>query len=651
MGKTGAAGAKGATSPLGPDFLSIAEASQDCIWLLTPDGRVEYMNGRGRALVGAEGSGGPLQTWKTLWPEESRFSLERAVRTGATGQVAKFRAFFPGALQARRYWDTVVSPVLAEDGSVVRLFATSRDVTAEVETCAFLDSVIQLLPSPLTVKNVDDGRYILINRAAEDVLDVSADEALGKRASEILSPSMAESMAAAERAVAASGEMRVLEQAVLSPGADTPRHFVFKTRATFDDVGPRHLITLGEDVTERRAAAESLRTALVAAEQASEAKSAFLANISHEIRTPLNGIIAGADLLAADILGDRSRRLVDIILASSDSLNRLLSDILDLARAEAGEVGIEQAVFHAGDVIRSVAALTQLRAAAKGIALEVCVSPEMDGPAVGDSVRLRQVLANLLENAVKFTDHGGVQLTAARTPDGWARFCVVDTGIGFDPAAKERVFGRFRQADETATRRYGGSGLGLAIAREIVTRMGGSLDCDSTPGSGSAFWFEVPLPQQTDTESSDHPAGAPALRTNMRVLLADDHPTNRTLVELMLADDADIVSVEDGLQAVDAFSNGAFELVLMDIQMPVMDGLTAVRRIRDLEVQAGRAPTPIVMITANARPEDVAASRAAGADRHLQKPITAHALFTAIEDVLTSDLTQSNQPATGRGVG
>ncbi|WP_421739514.1 ATP-binding protein [Caulobacter sp.] len=611
--------------------LDILDASQDCAWILRPDGSIEHVNQRAQAKFPAESV--DLSNWRRIWPEESRFSLDRAFNTAVNGQMARFRAFLGEAQHSRTYCDTTISPIRDRAGAVVRLLATARDVTQEVETQGFLKTVIQLLPSPLTVKNVEDGRYVLINRAAEDAFDIVADEALGRTVSDIFAsdPDFAARTAEREASVLNTGEMHLSEQVVSQGNGGEARCYLTKTLATYDDVGARHLITLGEDITAQKAAAATLRVALDQAEQASQAKTAFLANMSHEIRTPLNGIVAGADLLAKSDLTPRARELVDIILASGQSLERLLSDILDLVRIESGQVVIETGPFHVGDTARSIAALCALRAEEKGVVLETHVAPGSDIVVTGDGARLRQVLTNLLSNAVKFTDRGQVRLDIVPGAGGATRFSVADTGIGFDVAEKSRLFDRFQQADTSFTRRFGGSGLGLAISRELVELMGGTLSCDSAPGVGSTFWFELPLTPHRAAEAAPAPdevavatAGVP------RILVADDHPTNRKIVELILGDLAHIYTAENGREAADVFRRDCPDLILMDMQMPVMDGLSAVREIRDLEASTGGGRVPIIMLTANARPEHIRASRDAGADLHLEKPITSAMLFAAI---------------------
>ena len=393
--------------------------------------------------------------------------------------------------------------------------------------------------------------------------------------------------------------------------------------------------------------ARMLRRARHNAEAANRAKSEFLANMSHEIRTPLNGVVAVADMLARADLGAREQEMVEIIRSSGDTLQRLLSDVLDLARIESGKITIETAPFHAGDLVRGVAALSQLRCDEKGVQLTIDVAPDLDGLVSGDMVRVRQVVTNFLSNAVKFTEAGSIQVTAERTASGMARFAVADTGVGFDPANKARVMGRFQQADSSITRRFGGTGLGLAICVELANLMGGSVDCESIPGEGARFWLELPLPPaEMEVAAIVAAAAVEDEDGRLRILVADDHPTNRRVVELMLGDVADLVSAENGREALDALLVGpAFDLVLMDMQMPVMDGLTAVREIRRLEAAHAKPRLPIIMLTANAMPEHIADATAAGADRHLGKPFTAQALFDAIAEAIAVGATDEEMAA------
>ena len=379
-----------------------------------------------------------------------------------------------------------------------------------------------------------------------------------------------------------------------------------------------------------------LRVAQTRAEEASRSKSEFLANMSHEIRTPLNGVVAMADALSRRALDGAEREMVEIIRSSGTTLERLLSDILDSAKIEAGEVALEPVVFHLGDAVRDICALWGPKAEEAGVALLAEIDPTVHPVVTGDVVRVRQILANLVSNAIKFTAEGSVRLSVATTEAGLVRFTVVDTGVGFDDDQKDRIFGRFHQADGSITRRYGGTGLGLAISRDLAEMMGGTLDCQAVPGEGATFWLELPLqPAGAIDRTAPDVAEAHQPEAALRILLADDHPANRKVVEVLLAStDAELVMVENGRLAVDAWLADPFDLVLMDMQMPVMDGLAATAAIRAHEAENGRARTPIVMLTANAMAEHVAQGREAGADGHLAKPITTASLFGAIEAAL-----------------
>ena len=381
-----------------------------------------------------------------------------------------------------------------------------------------------------------------------------------------------------------------------------------------------------------------LRLARRAAEEASRSKSDFLANMSHEIRTPLNGVVAMADALARSGLGPREREMVDIVRSSSDTLERLLSDILDTAKIESGQLTIEPAPFHLADIVRETAALWRPKAEEKGVALVIEIAETAERRVYGDAVRIRQILTNLVSNALKFTAQGEVRLSVEDVADDRVRFSVTDTGVGFEPDQKARIFGRFHQADGSITRRFGGTGLGLTISRELAELMGGSLDCDSQPDVGSHFWFETPLPLARAAAAVDAPvpeSGSDAVP--LRILLADDHPANRKVIEVLLSGaSAELVCVADGSEALEAYRAGGYDLVLMDMQMPVMDGLTATAEIRAFERQCGRGRTPVLMLTANAMPEHIEAGRKAGADGHLAKPVTMATLFAGIDQVLTA---------------
>ena len=405
---------------------------------------------------------------------------------------------------------------------------------------------------------------------------------------------------------------------------------------------------VARDVTDRMAAEQALRDAKAAAEAANQAKSDFLANMSHEVRTPLNGVIGIVDALSRTPLTDDQAEMVGLIRSSGHTLERLVSDILDVSKIEAGQLDLECRPFDLEEALEPLAVM-RARAEDKGLVFNVRRSPEARGVFLGDSTRIRQVLGNLLSNAVKFTAEGSVSVSVevwSDDPEGRGdahqlALTVEDTGVGFGSAHAARLFDRFNQADSTITRRFGGTGLGLSICRSLVEMMDGEIEARSTPGAGSRFRFVLPLRRATSLADYDaRTPEAPSLAATeagrpLRVLLAEDHPTNQRVVQLILASQgAEVVVAGDGAQAVAAFEAGHFDVVLMDMQRPVMDGLTATRALRAHEaLTPGRTRTPVVMLSANAMAEHREESLAAGADSHVAKPITAASLLAGIEAV------------------
>jgi signal transduction histidine kinase len=390
---------------------------------------------------------------------------------------------------------------------------------------------------------------------------------------------------------------------------------------------------------------DELRGALSQAEADARIKANFLADLSHEIRTPLNGILGVTKALAAAAGGDPwQSRMLSTVMDSTVALERLLSDALDLSRAEAGALEIRNERFDLAALIERCAGLFEPIAVDKGVAFDLDIAPEARVWVAGDWLRLQQILSNLINNAVKFTAHGAVTCTVAVEADGAFRFTIEDTGVGFDPAVASTLFERFKQADEGVVGRFGGAGLGLAISRRLAKLMGGDITASSRPGEGSRFTLVLPLPTvQAEPAALEHVLTAPEpffaapAGRRARVLLAEDHPTNRLVVELMLRVlDVDLAPVENGSEAVEAACSQEFDCILMDMEMPVMDGLTAIRAIRAHEASKGRPPVAIFALSAHASDDHKARSLAAGATGHLTKPIHPDALLKALGQVLAS---------------
>ena len=389
-------------------------------------------------------------------------------------------------------------------------------------------------------------------------------------------------------------------------------------------------IVLSQDVTERNAAIAELAGARDQAVEASKVKSAFLANVSHEIRTPMNGVIGMNELLLDTALDVQQRTYAEQVARSGEQMMMVINDILDLSKIEAGRFELDITDFDLRETIELTCAAARPQAIAKGLAIQLALGTDVPARARGDSTRIRQVLGNLVANAVKFTAQGSIVVRGdcAGRPDGAValRVQVIDTGIGIDPQTLERLFQPFEQADASTTRNYGGTGLGLAIARELTERMGGTIGAASEPGVGSTFWFELelgaaaaPVLRAVALPAEIAPAGSrPPL-----VLVAEDNRVNQVVAVATLQRLGCAVQVVgDGAAALAALAGGQFDAVLMDCQMPGMDGFSATEELRRRERARGEGRhTPVIAMTASAMKGDVERCLAVGMDDHVSKPV------------------------------
>jgi signal transduction histidine kinase/CheY-like chemotaxis protein len=403
-----------------------------------------------------------------------------------------------------------------------------------------------------------------------------------------------------------------------------------------------HLLgKLGEREDDLKAAMRDLEGARDAANAANVLKTQFLANMSHEIRTPLNGVLAMAEVMAMGELAEVQRERLGIIRQSGSLLLAVLNDVLDLSKIEAGKLSLAKEDFDIAATLSPTAETFQVLARGKGLQFAFAIDDAAKGWWRGDADRLRQIVGNLLSNAVKFTAQGSVEAAIEVNPQTNAlRLVIRDSGVGISPEKLPALFEKFTQADNSATRRFGGTGLGLAICRELTQMMGGSIDVESREGYGSTFTVELPLSrgEAAGVVSADvaHDNGD----RNIRLLAAEDNATNQqVLAAVMESLGIDIDIVADGKQAIDAWRVGGYDLVLMDIQMPVMDGIEASRQIRAIEVAEQRKRTPIVALTANALTHQVEEYIAAGMDGHVAKPIEIAKLYEAISAALTDAAT------------
>ena len=391
-------------------------------------------------------------------------------------------------------------------------------------------------------------------------------------------------------------------------------------------------------LTRLHALATSARAEAIAA---SAAKSQFLANMSHELRTPLNGVLGMAQALATTGLDDLQRSRLNVIQKSGGVLLDLLNDLLDFAKIEAGKLELEHTAFRVDELAQDVHDVFSATAAAKSLSFPLQISPELiGGHFFGDPTRVRQLLTNLVSNAVKFTATGEVAILIGADQDV-VHVEVSDTGIGIPADRMTKLFAKFEQADASTTRRFGGTGLGLSICHDLIQLMGGELQVESVPGVGSTFRARLPLERVTSpTEARATPPATsePLLSRGpapLRVLAAEDNPTNQLVLNTLLDQiGAVVTTVEDGAQAIQSWRDGEFDLILMDMQMPVMDGMAATRHIRAAEAELGRDPTPIIALTADVLAHHLRNYAAAGMDGVVGKPIQFARLVQTMSDAL-----------------
>ena len=394
-----------------------------------------------------------------------------------------------------------------------------------------------------------------------------------------------------------------------------------------------------EDVTDRIAATQRLEEARARAEEVSRAKTIFLANMSHEIRTPLNGVLGMAEVLQGLVTTPEKKRMVATIRQSGETLLAVLNTILDMSKIEAGKLTLDSVPINLPDLIFGIEALHQVKAEEKGLELSVLCKGGRMQPRLGDPHRLTQIMNNLLSNAIKFTEHGEVRMIVSSKPDQPLVIEVSDTGIGMTAEQLSRAFDCFEQAENSTARRFGGTGLGLSIVRQLVLLMGGEIEIDSTPGKGTSVQVRLPLPIAEDDKGLAGPARAVAPEINLagrRVLIADDNPTNLLVLnEMLAATNSIIVGATNGAEAVTAWNKAQrdgqpFDLLMLDIRMPLKDGLTALKEIRAAEATHGIPSVPAIAVTANVMPQQVNQYLSGGFSTHLSKPLLRADLMKAI---------------------
>jgi len=526
---------------------------------------------------------------------------------------------------------------VANTVSLVLEAADRRRAELETERSKnFLNSVIENLPIMVFVKDTEHLRFVRWNKAAEDLTGLTRESVLGKSDHDFFPQDEAAFFTQKDRDVIESRCLQDIPEEPIATGHHGTRILHTRKIPILNAQGqPEYLLGISEDITERKQGEETLRKAKEAAEAASVAKSQFLANMSHEIRTPMNGVLGMAELLLATPLTEKQRHLTNSVHRSGSALLSIINSILDFSKVEAGKLELEQVEFELRETIEEAVDLFADPAERKGLSLTCFLPTEIPDRAVGDPARLRQVLLNLVGNAVKFTKRGEVtvwlHLLAQDAQTLTLKCAVTDTGIGIHPQAQAGLFTAFSQADGSTTRQFGGTGLGLAIVKQLVQLMGGEVGIASTPGQGSTFWFIVQLGRATPRDSSQ-PAHEQFLR-GLRVLIVDDHPTNLFVLNAHLtAWGAEVLSADSGTSALERLTQSAttstpIDLVLLDLHMPDMDGLMLAHAIK---ADPALRRVDLLALSSGERDAHRGAADPLGFVAWLQKPVRQSTLRTCL---------------------
>ena len=497
-----------------------------------------------------------------------------------------------------------------------------------------------------------DGNYIDVNQEFTKATGFSRAEAIGHHFADLNMWIHPDEMIAFGDQLSKTNEVRNLEVMFrMKGGAEQP---VLLSALNLELHGQLCCLTISREISDLKMTQRELVAAREAALAASRAKSEFLSSMSHEIRTPMNSILGMADQLMETALDDEQRRYLSTVISNGHALLALINGILDLAKVESGRISLEAIEFDLKDAIEKALETLAIRAHEKGLELMVRFAPEIPDLVLGDSLRLGQILINLVGNAIKFTHKGQVMVTVEHDPGSTAagalKFTVRDTGIGIAADQRHLLFHPFSQADSSTSRKYGGSGLGLAIVARLVALMHGTVEVSSDLGKGSCFSFTAQFGIATARPALSGPrehalaeiplsTSAATVDRPLHILIADDSFDNRALIEAYLKNTPyRVEEAEDGQQAIDKFKTGRFDLVLMDIQMPVVDGYDATKQIRGWERENGRRRTPVVALTASALEDAADRSIAAGCDAHVTKPVKKSKLLEAIRDAVKEDL-------------
>lgn len=534
-----------------------------------------------------------------------------------------------------------------DGGRAIVSRGTLQDVTERRHVQEALWRSEQTLSSILSVSHEaiivtdQEGTVRLFSKGAEDIFRAGQEEILGRRIDELIPERFRGQHARHLRdfAVSPVASLRMNERMEIVGLRKTGEEFAAEasvSKVVCED-GVVFAVIL-RDISERKAYEAALRSAKRKAEQGSEAKSAFLATMSHEIRTPMNGVLGMLSVLQGATLDDLQKDIVETALEAARSLMDILNDILDYSKIEAGALRLEIAPFDIRSVLTKVCSLHVLTASRKQVSIKVDTTPDAPSALMGDATRIRQILHNLVSNAIKFTEKGSVHVAAAyrRHPEGGVlEIDVRDTGIGMSADQLELIFDRFSQADSSITRRFGGSGLGLAIVKGLIDAMGGEILVSSQLGHGSTFSLKLPMTERVPVAAVVLPETAPSIdrSRDLRVLVVEDNDPSAKVLQLLLEQEGVALTLaRNGEEAIAAFEPGAYDLILMDIQMPLLDGESAMKVMRRLEMDGTGWPSRIVACTAFARSDKNAHYLRTGFNHVLEKPVDPEKLRHVLRD-------------------
>jgi len=630
-------------------YRTLVENTHDLICQTGSDGRYTYLSPNYRTELGYDPAELVGQDPSELIHPDDRAAVAEMLQRRQSDRLI-FRARHKNG--AWRWMESIGNIYVNEQGEP-RGVIVSRDITDRMRAEATLRESEERFRGAFDYAAIGmalvapDGRWLEVNQALCNIVGYSESELIGRKFQDITHPEDLDAdLEFVRRMLKGEIPFYQMEKRYLHKRGAVVWVLLSVSLVRGGDGNPAYFIAQIQDVTGRKQAEAELCAAKEAAETANHSKGEFLANMSHEIRTPMNAIIGMTDLALQSDLSPDQRECLDLVRNSADSLLLLINEILDLSKIEAGKLKIDSVVFSLPDTMTPLIQTQSLRAQQGGLNLFCKIAADVPPLLVGDPARLGQVLTNLVSNALKFTEHGEVSVDIAPAPttvdDGGRfselHFTVSDTGIGIAPEKLGTIFAPFEQGDGSTTRRYGGTGLGLTICRHLVERMGGRIWVESSPGRGSRFHFTMRfgLPERGASPELSPPqlvaegaTGQPA--RPLRILLAEDNLVNQKLVVKLLEKRGHtVLVVNNGRDAVTTVDHYPFDLVLMDVQMPEMDGLEATAAIRARE-RDGSAHLPIVALTAHAMKGDEERCLAAGMDGYLSKPINGKDLFAAIE--------------------